>query len=99
MRQIKFKELVNFPTTEIYDNFQFDCIAEGGNFTFHFKWLNDRWNLWVTLPDGSVREAGVEPGVISWTGYSDYGLVFNSEVKKIDRTSLLSTELYIITWQ
>ena len=50
-------EVVPFPNTEPQENFKFDCAADAGNFTFHFKWLNDRWNLWVN-PEYKVIGAG-----------------------------------------
>ena len=78
MQTISKREKIPFPSGDLAENFQFDCAAEGGNFTFHFKWLNDRWNLWVTLPDGKIRQAGVLPGVISWSEFSDFGLVFET---------------------
>lgn len=58
----------------------------------------NRWNCWVTLPDGSVRQAGVEPNVVSWTGYDDYGLVFQTSLPAIDFNSLFLTEMVLITW-
>ena len=99
MQEVKQYELVSWPNSEIQENFEFDTIASGGTFSFHFKWFNDRWNLWVTLPDGSKRQAGVYPGVVSWSGYSDYGILFNTSLSEIDFNSLMLTELYIVTWQ
>lgn len=98
MQTIKTKELVSFPNSEITENFSFSCSAEAGMFTFHFKWLNDRWNVWVTLPDGSVRQAGVVPGVISWSECKNYGLLFESNLSTVDYKSLFLTEMYILTW-
>lgn len=95
---IKQKERIPFPSGDITENFTFSCSASGGAFTFHFKWLNDRWNLWVTLPDGSVRQAGVLPGVTSWSEFDDYGLVFETVLENIDYNSLFLTEMYILTW-
>lgn len=98
MQTIDKAELVPFPSAEPAENFKFDCTAEAGNFTFHFKWLNNRWNLWVTLPTGEVREAGVQPGVTSWSQFSDYGIYFKYDASEIDFNSLFLTELYLITW-
>ncbi len=98
MQTIKTKERVNFPSGELVENFYFLTNAQGGVFQFHFKWLNDRWNVWVTLPDGEVRQAAVLPGVISWSESSGYGLVFETSLQQIDFNSLFLTELYIITW-
>ena len=98
MQTVKTKELVPFPNGDITENFEFSCTAQGGVFNFHFKWLNDRWNLWVTLPDGTVRQAGVQPGVTSWSESKGYGLIFETALPVIDYSSLFLTELYILTW-
>lgn len=98
MRDVKNIELVEFPDIEISDNFKFNALAEAGTFTFHFKWFNNRWNLWVTLPDGTIREAGVYPNLVSWTGNTDYGLYFQTNLAEIDKSSLNLTEIYILTW-
>lgn len=98
MQTIDTKELIEFPSGDLADNFEFSCATDNGYFTFHFKWLNDKWNLWVTLPDGEIRQAGVEPGVISWSEFSDYGLVFETLLETIDYNSLFLTELYLIKW-
>lgn len=98
MKEATAIEQVAWPEFDISENFEFDAIAQGGTFKFHFRWLNDRWNLWVTLPDETVRQASVYPGVISWTGYSDWGIVIKSNMEKIDYSNLLLSEVYIITW-
>jgi hypothetical protein len=99
MQTVKIKERVPFPNTELTENFKFTCSAQGGVFDFHFKWLNGRWNCWVTLPDGKVRQAGVQPGVVSWSESKGYGLVFETALPVIDFNSLFLTELYILTWE
>lgn len=100
MKDIKYIQTVPFPDiNEPVENFSFDCVCTAGTFSFHFKWLNDRWNVWVTLPNGEVREAGVYPNVISWTGFTDYGLVFKSSLKAIDFKSLLLAEITLIKWE
>ena len=98
MQTVKLKERVPFPDGDITENFEFSTSASGGNFTFHFKWLNDRWNCWVTLPDGEVRQAGVLPGVTSWSEAKNYGLIFETSLPVIDYSSLFLSELYILTW-
>lgn len=98
MQTVKTEEKVSWPSGELSQNFEFSCSVEGGVFTFHFKWLNDRWNLWVTLPDGEVRQAGVIPGVVSWSESKGYGLMFKSDLGTVDYNSLFLTELYILTW-
>lgn len=98
MKTAKKMERIPFPDMEITENFQFNCACESGSFTFLFKWLNGRWNLWVTFPDGSVRQAGVEPNVASWSAFSDYGLIFATNLSKIDYNSLFLTEMALLTW-
>ena len=98
MKTITGASRVNWPTNTVLENFEFEAIDAAGTFKFLFKWLNDRWNCWVTLPDGSVRQAGVYPNVVSWTGCLDYGLVFKTELSEINYSSLLLTELFILKW-
>lgn len=98
MKEYTKKELVPWPNAEPAENFEFQCTAESGVFTFHFKWLNDRWNCWATLPDGTVRQGGTEPNVTSWTGYDDWGMVIESAAEQIGYSELFQTELYILTW-
>lgn len=90
---------VQWPTSEVLENFSFSTVHPDGIFTFQFKWFNDRWNLWVTLPDGSKRAAGVLPGVLSWSGFLDYGLLFDTNLETIDFNQLFMTELYLVTWE
>lgn len=98
MQTIETKELIPFPSGDVAANFKFDCSTTLGNFTFHFKWLNDRWNLWVTLPSGEVRQAGVYPGVMSWSEFNDYGLIIKTNMESIDFNSLFATEMYLVKW-
>lgn len=98
MQTIDTKELIPFPSGDVAANFKFDCSTTHGNFSFHFKWLNNRWNLWVTLPSGEVRQAGVYPGVMSWSEFNDYGLIFETNMESIDYNSLFATEMYLIKW-
>lgn len=98
MRDIAEVETLQFPDIEITENFSFDFIAGAGSFSFKFKWMNDRWNCWVTFPDQSVRQAGVYPGVVNWTGNTDYGLLFKTGLKSIDFNSLKYVEILLITW-
>lgn len=98
MKEIQNASLVHWPSDEVSENFEFDVIDTDGTFKFSFKWMNDRWNCWVTLPDNSVREAGVYPNVISWSGFLDYGIMFKTSLSEINYTSLLLTELYILKW-
>lgn len=99
MNTIKAINKVTFPEGDITDNFSFSAIHPDGVFDFHFRYMNERWNLWVTLPSGEVRCAGVEPNVVSWSGFLDYGLVFETDMTEISKSSLLLTTLYILTWE
>ena len=98
MKNITAAYLVRWPTDEVSENFSFEVIHPDGTFRFLFKWINNRWNCWVTLPSGEVRQAGVYPGVYSWTGFLDYGIVFKTGLSEISFTSLVLTELYILSW-
>lgn len=98
MQTIKTKELIPFPGASESENFKFNCSTTYGNFLFHFKWLNGRWNLWVTTPEGEVRQAGVYPGVMSWSEFNDYGLIFQTNMDGIGFHSLFTTEMYLIKW-
>lgn len=96
---IKSASKVNWPNSEPQENFIFSVNDTAGTFDFKFKWLNGRWNCWVTLPDGTVRQAGVYPNVISWSGFLDFGLVFVTDLQKINFDQLYLTEVYILKWQ
>ena len=98
MNAITGASLVNWPNTTITDNFEFSTIDKDGSFNFLFKWMNNRWNCWVTLPDNSVREAGVYPNIINWVSALDFGLVFKTDLAEISHDSLFMTELYIVKW-
>lgn len=95
---MKKVEIIPFPEAEITENFEFEAATDTGTFKFIFKWFNKRWNCWCTLPDGTVRQAGVYPNVISWTGFTDYGLAFVTSLSEIDYKSLLLSELCLIQW-
>lgn len=98
MKTIDNISLVTYPSCDIVKQFNFSTKHEDGTFNFSFKYLNDVWNCYVTLPDGSIRQCGVYPNVISWTGYPDYGILFSTDLKSITYDSLFLTELYIIKW-
>ena len=98
MQDIKSAIQVTWPNGDITDNFTFSALHPDGVFKFTFRWFNDRWNCWATLPTGEVRGVGVEPSVVSWAGFLDYGILFNTPLPFIDRESLFATKLYILTW-
>ena len=89
---------VKWPSGELSENFEFSAAHKDGLFKFTFRWFNDHWNGWCTLPSGEVRAFGVYPNVISWTGFLDYGIVFVTNLTEISKTSLYKTELNIIKW-
>ena len=60
----------NLPTNPF--NFVFTSNLPSGRFGFKFMWFNNIWNLWITLPSGEIRQAGMYPNTISWTGFFDY---------------------------
>lgn len=99
MQTIKTVELIPWPSAELQENMEFESVTSGGNFIFNFKWLDGKWNLWVTLPNGEVRQASVYPNVVSWTGYGDYGLLIKANMEELDRSSLFMSEVYLLTWQ
>lgn len=98
MKSISGASKVNWPTNTVQENFQFDAIDADGVFKFLFKWMNGRWNCWVTLPNGETRGAGVYPNVTSWSGFLDYGLLFKTDLAEINFQNLLMTEIYILKW-
>lgn len=99
MRTIKRLEEIEIPAVGDNENVKFNVVCSSGSFTFHFKWFNDRWNLWVTLPNGVIREVGVYPNVTSWTGHSDYGVHISTDLTVIGFNSLSLIKIYLITWE
>ena len=99
MRNVTKIELIPFPDTELKENFSFSCTASDGEFEFYFKYLNDRWNLWVKTPDEKTCPCGTYPNVINWSGHNKYGFIFKTSLSKIDYSSLFLTEFYLLTWQ
>jgi hypothetical protein len=99
MKNIKSANLVSWPDADLVDNFTFSAVHPDGVFQFKFRYFNDRWNGWCTVPSGEIRAIGIEPNVPSWVGYLDYGIFFETELPVIDRNSLFLTKLYILTWE
>lgn len=96
---IEAAEKIPFPDSGLLENFEFECSTTYGNFTFKFKWFDNRWNLWVTQPEGLTKQAGVYPNIMNWTGDSKYGLIFKTSLTVIDFESLFMTELYLVKWK
>ena len=98
MQEIKSAVQVLWPNGDLNQNFTFSALHPDGVFKFTFRWFNNRWNCWAELPTGEIRGAGVEPGVVSWAGFLDYGILFETKLPFIDRDSLFTTKMYILTW-
>ena len=105
MNPIKSLYLVNMPqgdTTAV--NFQFETQNADGSWSFLLAWsLNPvdnayQWNGWATLPSGEVRQFGCIPGVINWTGYPDFGLVWLSTLAKLGQLDIWNASLVLIDW-
>lgn len=99
MQTIKSAVSVGYPSADLPDDFSFSAVHPDGVFRFRFRFFGGRWNGWATLPSGEVRAFGVLPGVISWAGFPDYGIIFSTSLTKIERSKLRDTTLYVITWE
>lgn len=100
MQGIKDSYNIAFPQVETPPkDFSFSTVHPDGVFKFHFRFFNERWNGWATLPTGEIRAFGIEPNVISWTGFLDYGLVFLTELPEISENNLFLTQLFLISWE
>jgi len=93
--------LINYPQiTAGTDSFSFQSNNPLGTFTFTFKWLNNQWNGWATLPSGEVRQFGCVPDVVDWTGFSDYGLFIDSPLSLLGLDNLVgNSTLYLLEWR
>lgn len=98
MRSIGETYLGLWPESDAVENFTWAVDTGFGAFSFYFRWFNSRWNCWVTLPGGEVREAGVFPGIPNWQGFGDYGVLFAFPKDSIGYNDLFSTALYIFKW-
>lgn len=100
MQDIKELYSVAFPqSTETPIDFKFSTVHPEGVFQFRFRFFQNRWNGWCTLPSGEIRAFGIEPNVISWTGFVDFGLVFITDLPEISRNNLFLTKLFLISWE
>lgn len=68
--------------------FTFTSVLPVGPFGFKFRWFNDVWNVWVTLPSGEIRQAGGYPNSFSWTGFADYYFQFSTFLDSIGQNDL-----------
>ena len=97
-KESKRVEQITWPEVELQEDFQFDVVTEDGNFNLHFIWQNERWDCFATIPDGTVRQAGVVPNLCSWTGFRDYGISFKSDLDSFTYETLFDSEIYICVW-
>jgi hypothetical protein len=81
--------------------FSFLVNTQSGVFELTYRWdvIAENWLLYVTLPDGSVRQAGVYPNTMSWTGYLDFGFYIQSDLANIGQNDLPNTAQYLVVWQ
>ena len=98
MRPIKAVEKIPIPENSNADNFTFDCMTESGTFSFNFRFFDNKWQCWATLPNGIIRQIGVYPNVISGSGNTDFGFLFKTNMTEIGKSSLTFAELYLLIW-
>lgn len=96
MRPVSRITIVNLPAVDasIY-RFDFNTTTPVGALGVEFVW-SDRWHAWATLPDGSVRQFGCVPNVISWTGFTDYGVVIISDLTVIGHGDLVAGHVTLL---
>lgn len=99
MKAIKTMQNVPWPEGDLTEDFTFNAIHPDGVFNFDFKYFNNRWNCWCTLPSGEKRIVGIEPNITSWNGFLNYGILIKTYLQKINKNSLPLTSLYIISWE
>ena len=80
------------------DTYQFSIsvILPSATFECVFRWLNSVWVLFVTFPDGSIREAGVYPNVVSWKDFPDYQVVFTTDYTSIGRLDIGAIKMFML---
>ena len=75
----------------------FTVDVDGVPFKFHLYWDDTKWRGYVAIPDVGVREIGIIPGVVNWSRYLDYSVVFYSEYESIDQSNIGLSVIYIIS--
>lgn len=87
---------VNLPDVGILPfNFTFTTLLPPGEFGFLMRWFADQWNLWVTLPSGEIRQAGVFSNLVNWSGFGDYLLGTISAQESIGQNDLAKVALVV----
>jgi hypothetical protein len=99
MNPIKNIFLVNIPQGDTDAvSFNFATNNQDGAWNFLLEWNGARWNGWATLPSGEVRQFGCIPGVINWTGFPDFGLVWLSSLAAFGQPDIFGASLVLIDW-
>lgn len=88
----------DIPHDEDLSAFTFSITHPYGVFSFDFRWFGESWECYVTLPSKEVRQAGVYPRVVSWSEFSDFGLIFMTDLQEIKKSSLSMVEVWILKW-
>lgn len=76
-------------------NFIFSTTLPFGELGFKFMWLNDVWNIWVTLPSGEIRAMGGYPNAVGWTGFMDYYVQLVTTLDSIGQNDLANVTLKV----
>jgi hypothetical protein len=99
MRPIKTICLVNIAQGDTSAvNFQFETKNQDGAWQLNLMWTGSQWIGWATLPSGEVRLFGCIPGVINWTGYTDFGLVWVSPLAAFGQPDIFNSALLLLDW-
>ena len=87
---------VSIPTIDSdVRQFSFSTNILSTAWQFTFRWMDTYWALFVDVPDGTRRPAGVKPNAPSWTGYGDYTVEFVTDKPEIGLTTLPDCELVV----
>ena len=76
-------------------NFTFTTTLPQGQFLFKFMWFNDVWNMWITLPTGEIRQVGMYPNSVNWTGFIDYYVQMVTTLDSIGQNDLSSVTMMV----
>ena len=81
-------------------SFSYNVKTPSGNFNLRYRWNTENltWAVFITMPDGSVRQSGIFPNNVNWTAYPDFGFATLSDQASIGQNDLLNVQHYIIVW-
>ncbi len=96
-RSVKSYYKIDLPATTPGVNFSLVAKVGGQSITLAFRWTTI-WNITATMPDGSIRFAGLYPNCMNWTGYTDYGLIGNTTLDAIGYDDLPKVSLFMVAW-